>query len=471
MKPFMDEEFLLQSEAAKTLYHRYAEKMPIIDYHCHVNPADIALDKRYSSVSDVWLGGDHYKWRLIRANGTPECEITGAREKDPALLFRRFAEALPRAVGNPVYHWTHLELKRYFGISEPLTASNWESVYSRCNAKLQEAGMSVRGLIDQSNVKVIGTTDDPVDDLAWHKKIKEDASCKVKVVPSFRPDKAINLEKPDFAAYITRLSEVSGVAVKDYASLCDALANRIDFFDDMGCRASDHALESCVYEEASPAELDVILKKALSGEKVTVLEGKQYRTAVLVRLGAEYAKRGWVMQIHFGCMRDNNSRLFKTLGPDTGFDSLNGNGQPEKLSPFLDRMQREEALPRMVLYSLNPADSEVIACIAACFMADAECPGKIQLGAAWWFSDTKSGMEKQLLDYANSTLLGNFIGMLTDSRSFLSYTRHEYFRRILCNFIGNLIENGEYPADFEAAGKMVEDICYNNTARFFGFEA
>lgn len=470
MVPFMNEDFLLKTETAKRLYHEHAKKMPIIDYHCHINPADIAKDLRYTSISDLMLGADHYKWRLIRANGTPESGITGARGSDPLLLFKNFAAALPKAAGNPVYHWTYLELKRYFGIEKQLTSDTAEEIYDICNKKLAEPNMSARGLIDQSNVKIICTTDDPIDSLEYHEQIADDKSCKVKVLPAFRPDKAMNIGDSEFAGYIAKLSEVSGVSINDFASLCKALDNRVDFFNTMGCRASDHALTGCIYAEASIAELDAILQSALKGNHVTALQAEQYLTALLVHLGKKYHELGWVMQIHFGCMRNNNSRMFKMIGADTGFDAMNGQGNPHNLSYMLDAMDKTGQLPRMVLYSLNPADSEIIATLAACFMAEAGCGGKIQLGSAWWFNDSKSGMEKQLLDYANSTLLGNFVGMLTDSRSFLSYTRHEYFRRILCNFLGQLVEDGEYIADFEILGQMVEDICYNNTLRFFGFE-
>ncbi len=467
---FMNEDFLLKSDAAKKLYHEYAAKMPIIDYHCHINPADIADDKRYNTISEVWLGGDHYKWRLIRAGGVPESGITGARESDPYLLFQNFAAVLPKAVGNPVYHWTYLELKRYFGVEKQLNADTAEEIYAFCNKKLAEPNMSVRGLIEQSNVKLICTTDDPIDDLRYHKQIAADPSVKVKVLPAFRPDKSMNIDAPGFSDYISKLSEVSGVKITGFASLCAALNQRLGYFNKMGCRASDHALAGCVYEAATEAELDAILRAALGGDIISSLAANQFRSAVLLYLGRRYSALNWVMQIHFGCMRNLNSNMFDRLGPDTGFDAMNGEGAPQNLARFMDALDKTGELPKMVLYSLNPADSEIIASIAGCFMANANCPGKIQLGAAWWFNDSKSLMEKQLLDYANSTLLGNFVGMLTDSRSFLSYTRHEYFRRILCNFLGRLVEDGEYPDDFDTLGLLVEDICYNNTARFFGFD-
>jgi glucuronate isomerase len=467
---FLTEDFLLRSQAAKQLYHDYAKTMPIIDYHCHVSPAEIAADKRYDTISDVWLYGDHYKWRLMRAGGIPEREITGARGRDPFALFQSFASVLPKAAGNPVYHWTYLELKRYFGVEEPLNPATAADLYERLNKKLAQPEMSVRGLITQSNVKLLCTTDDPVDDLRYHKQLAQDTIFTVKVLPTFRPDKAVNLDAPGFAAYIATLSQVSGVTVNDFASLCAALGNRIEYFHQMGCRASDHALAGCVYAPATAKELDSILRAALSGAPITAADAEKYRTAVLLALGRRYAALGWVMQIHFGCMRNLSGRQFCILGPDTGYDAMNGDGKPQNLAPFLNALDQTNELPRMVLYSLNPTDSESIATIAGCFMTDAGCPGKIQLGAAWWFLDSKSGMEKQLRDYANSTLLGNFVGMLTDSRSFLSYTRHEYFRRILCNFLGELVEQGEYPSDFETLGRMVQDISYNNTARFFGFE-
>ena len=469
MTPFMNEDFLLKNDAARVLYHEHAKVMPIIDYHCHVNPADIAMDKRYSSISDVWLGGDHYKWRLIRAGGMPESGVTGARITDPFLLFSNFAAVLPKAVGNPVYHWTYLELKRYFGIEKQLTPETAAEIYDACNSKLAEPCMSARGLIERSNVKLICTTDDPIDNLIYHKQIAEDASCKVKVLPSFRPDKVMNIDSAGFAEYIAKLSDISGVRITGFDSLCKALDKRLDHFSVMGCRTSDHALEGCIYAPAATAELNMIFGAGMSSESIAAHEAAQYRTAILLHLGRRYHELGWVMQLHFGCMRNNNTRMFAHTGPDTGFDSMNGQGGLRNLSYFLNALDKTGQLPRMVLYSLNPADSEIIASIAGCFMAGAECPGKLQLGAPWWFNDTKSGMEKQLLDYANSTLLANFVGMLTDSRSFLSYTRHEYFRRILCNFLGRLVEDGEY-ADFDALCRIVEDISYNNTLRFFRFD-
>ena len=469
MKAFMDKDFLLETDTAKTLYHNHAEKMPIIDYHCHINPAEIAEDKRYSTITEVWLGGDHYKWRNMRCNGVPECDITGSKDTNPYKTFERWAETLPKAIGNPLYHWTYLELKKYFGITEPLNPKSCKKIYDACNARLQDADMSVRGIIEQSNVKVICTTDDPADDLRYHKQIAADATCKVQVLPAFRPDKALNVHKADFAAYVEKLSAVCGYAIKTVADMKKALADRIDFFHEMGCRASDHALDYCMYVPATQAELDAIMAKGLAGEAVSAAELDAYKTDLLLSLAKKYHDLNWVMQLHFGCIRDNNTKWFNKLGPDTGFDAVSNAHGVDDLGKLLNAMASTDTLPRTVLYSLNQYDNEAIATLAGCFQVDGECASKVQLGSAWWFNDTKTGMEKQLTDLANLGSLGNFIGMLTDSRSFLSYTRHEYFRRILCNWIGNLVENGEYHADMETLGQIVEDISYNNTVKFFGF--
>ena len=470
MKPFMDADFLLQTETAKTLYHNYAENAPIIDYHCHVNPAEIAADRVYDNITQVWLGGDHYKWRAMRCNGVPEQDITGSKDTDPYTTFLRWAETLPKAIGNPLYHWTYLELKKYFGITEQLTAKTAEKLYQTCNEKLKQPGMSVRGLIDQSDVRLICTTDDPVDDLAYHDQIKADSTCKVKVLPALRPDKVMNIDKAGFAEYMAKLAQVAGKQIKTFADLETVLADRIDYFHAHGCLASDHALDYCICEPATAQELDNILAAALAGENVCEQDANRFKTAVLLSVAKKYAALGWVMQIHFGCIRNNSTKLFEKLGPDTGFDAIGNSRGAEKLAQLLDTMQAGGYLPKMVLYSLNQYDNEIIATIAGCFQADGECASKIQLGSAWWFNDTKTGMEKQMTDLANLGTLGNFIGMLTDSRSFLSYTRHDYFRRILCNLLGNWVENGEYHNDIETLGQMVKDISYNNTVRFFGFD-
>ena len=470
MKNFMDEDFLLKTETAKRLYHEHAEKMPVIDYHCHINPQEISEDKRYENITQVWLGADHYKWRAMRCNGVQEADITGSKDTQPYRTFEKWAETLPRAIGNPLYHWTYLELKKYFGVTEQLNASNAADMYERCNKKLAEPGMSVRGLIDQSNVKLICTTDDPIDSLEWHAKIKADPTCKVKVLPAFRPDKAVNIEKDGFADYIKKLGEAAGVEIAAFADVAAALDNRIDYFNTMGCRASDHGLDYAMFQSMSEGELDMVLAKALRGERVTQVEADGYKTAVLVHISKKYKQYGWVMQIHYSCLRNNNTEMFKKLGPDTGFDAISNARGADALAGLLDAMNTQGSLPKMVLYSLNQYDNEALAALAGCFDANSACPSQIQLGSAWWFNDTKTGMEKQLTDLANLGVLGNFIGMLTDSRSFLSYTRHEYFRRILCNWIGELVENGEYHADMATLGQLVEDISYNNTVRFFGFD-
>ncbi len=469
MKPFLNEDFLLESETAKYLYHNHASKMPIIDYHCHINPEEIANDRRYDNITQVWLGGDHYKWRAMRCNGVAEKDITGSKDTDPYNTFEKWASTLPQAIGNPLYHWTYLELKKYFGITKQLNSKTSKEIFDECNKRLKDEDMSVRGLIKQSNVKVIGTTDDPIDDLKWHKQIANDSTCEVKVVPSYRPDKAMNIDKDGFVDYINKLGEIVGKQLNTVEDVCEALNTRIDYFNDHGSCISDHALDYCIYEERTPQELNAIFKKAMEGNSVTQSEAEAYKTAILVSLAKKYRQLSWVMQIHFGCIRNNNTKMYNQLGPDTGFDAVSNEHGADALAKMLDAFNNN-GIPKMVLYSLNQYDNEAIATIAGCFQADAQCPGQIQLGSAWWFNDTKTGMEKQLTDLANLGVLGNFVGMLTDSRSFLSYTRHEYFRRILCNWVGKLAENGEYYNDLETMGKIVEDISYYNTLKFFGFD-
>ncbi len=468
MKKFMDKEFLLETETARKLFHEHAAKMPIIDYHCHINPQEIAENRVFKNITEVWLGGDHYKWRLIRSNGIEEKYITG-KESSDREKFQKFAEALPRAIGNPLYHWTHLELQRYFGCTKPLSGDTAEEIWNLCNEKLQQPDMSVQGIIKQSNVKVICTTDDPADDLKWHKKIQADGNCPAKVLPAMRPDAAMRIEKPDWAAYMKRLGEVAGIEIETMQDIRDALKRRINFFASMGCRASDHALEYVFCNEAEEYQLDDIVGRILNGKgKPSKDEIEKYKTALLLFLGEQYAERGWAMQIHYSALRDNNSKEYMVQGPDTGFDCIGSYSCGEGIVALLDALNKEGKLPKMILYSLNPTDNAMIGTILGSFQGP-EIPGKIQQGAAWWFNDTKTGMIEQLTNVANLSVLGNVLGMLTDSRSFLSYTRHEYYRRILCNWIGKLVENGEYPDDMEYLGKLVEDICYNNAARYFGF--
>ena len=466
MKQFMDKDFLLSNETAKVLYHDYAAKMPILDYHCHINPQEIWEDRKFENITQVWLGGDHYKWRVMRSNGVDEYYITGGasdREK-----FQKFAEALPKAIGNPMYHWCHLELQRYFGYYGVLNGETAEEVWNLANEKLQnDPTMTVRGLVKQSNVYMVGTTDDPVDTLEWHAKIAADDTIDTKVCPSFRPDKAVNIHKETFVPYIKELEKVVGYEFHCIKCVKKALSERIAHFNAHGCRASDHGLDYIPYVEATDEELTAIFKKAMAGEKVTKTEADAYMTALLLHCAREYAKYGWAMQLHFSCLRNNNARMYAKLGPDTGFDAIAITDSGEALTKLMSRLDGEGKLPKTILYSLNPGDNAQLGTFLGCFQGT-EVPGKIQHGSGWWFNDTKTGMIEQMTSLANLGLLGNFIGMLTDSRSFLSYTRHEYFRRIMCNLIGGWVENGEYPADMAALGQMVQDIASNNAKRYFG---
>ena len=464
MKAFMDKDFLLSTETSKKLFHEYAETMPIVDYHCHINPQEIAEDRKFENITQVWLGGDHYKWRQMRSNGVDEYYITGGasdREK-----FQKWAETLGKAIGNPLYHWSHLELQRYFGYTGHLCGETAEEVWNLCNTKLQEDGMSVRNLIRQSNVKLICTTDDPVDSLEWHKKLAEDDTFEVQVLPAWRPDKAMNLEKPEYADYMKTLSEVSEIEVKDFATMKEAILNRMDFFASRGCSVSDHALEYVMYAPATEEEVDAIFKKALAGESITRDEEMKFKMAFMQFVARAYHKRNWVMQIHYGCKRDNNALMYAKLGPDTGFDCINNYAPSAQTADFLNSLIATDELPKTILYSLNPCDNEAIGTILGCFQGT-EAAGKIQQGSAWWFNDHKYGMESQLATLSSIGMLSTFIGMLTDSRSFLSFPRHEYFRRILCNQIGNWVENGEYPANLEFLKEMVENISYNNAVSYF----
>lgn len=462
MKEFLDKDFILDNDTAKTLYHDYAEKMPIFDFHCHLSCREIYEDKKFRSITEVWLGGDHYKWRLMRELGVDESYITG--DKSDVEKFRKYAEVIPYTIGNPIYHWTHLELRRFFGIYDILSPETADKIYVKANEKLKT--LTARKLIEMSNVKKIFTTEDPIDDLKWHKLLKEDSTFKTEVMTAFRPDKAINIELDWFRSYIESLGEAAGVKIDGIKTLCEALKNRIDYFDSVGCVCSDHALDVVMYEDATEAEVDQILKKALSGERLSRTEVEKYKGYVLIFLGKQYHAHKWVQQYHIGALRNNSTRYMKTLGPDCGFDSIEDQPFAKKLGKILDNLDINDQLPKTILYCLNPRDNEVIATMMNCFQQGG-ITGKIQFGSAWWFNDQKDGMSRQMESLMQVGLISKFVGMLTDSRSFLSYTRHEYFRRILCNKLGTLIENGEYPNNVEFVGKIVEDICYNNAVKYF----
>ncbi|MGP7737374.1 glucuronate isomerase [Klebsiella pneumoniae] len=452
MTSFMTEDFLLDTEFARRLYHDYAKDQPIFDYHCHLPPQQVAENYRFKNLYDIWLKGDHYKWRAMRTNGVPERLCTGDasdREK-----FDAWAATVPHTIGNPLYHWTHLELRRPFGITgKLLSPSTADEIWDQCNDLLAQDAFSARGIMKQMNVKMVGTTDDPIDSLEHHAAVAKDNSFDIKVLPSWRPDKAFNIELATFNDYMAKLGEVSDTDIRRFADLQSALTKRLDHFAAHGCKVSDHALDVVLFAEATDAELDDILARRLAGETLSEHEVAQFKTAVLVFLGAEYARRGWVQQYHIGALRNNNLRQFKLLGPDVGFDSINDRPMAEELSKLLSKQNEENLLPKTILYCLNPRDNEVLGTMIGNFQGEG-MPGKMQFGSGWWFNDQKDGMERQMTQLAQLGLLSRFVGMLTDSRSFLSYTRHEYFRRILCQMIGRWVAAGEAPADI-APGEHV----------------
>lgn len=464
MIKFMDTDFLLNTKTASLLYHEYAQDMPIIDYHCHISPMEIAEDRKFHNITQVWLGGDHYKWRQMRSNGVDEAYITG--NATDRQKFQKWAETLPKAIGNPLYHWSHLELARYFGYEGVLNKDTAEKVWTLCNDKLKNSDMSVRNIMRRSNVKVVCTTDDPIDDLKWHKIIRDDATFDIQVLPSWRPDKALSIDAPTFKSYIEKLSEVSGVEVWSFESWKAALVKRLDFFVSMGCKVTDHGLLFVPYRPVNDKKADAILQKALTSQKITQEEALQFMTTGMLFLGKEYAKRKLVMQLHFGATRNNNQRMFQLLGPDTGFDAIYNRVPIDELTAFMSALDEKGSLPKTILYSLNPNDNAAIGSLIGCFQ-NSDAVGKIQHGAAWWFNDHKYGMIDQMQSFASQGLLGNFIGMLTDSRSFLSYTRHEYFRRILCQMIGEMVESGEYPMETGELKKIVQGISYYNAKNYF----
>ena len=467
MKKFMGEDFLLTNDTAKTLFNDYAKNTPILDYHCHINPREIAQDIKFENITQLWLKGDHYKWRYMRSCGVEEYYITG--NATDYEKFIKWAECLGKAIGNPLYHWSHLELQRYFDYFGSLNAKTANEVWEHCNKILSNDFMTVRNIIKKSGVTLICTTDDPIDSLEWHIIIAEDSSFDVQVLPAWRPDKAMNIEKPEFLEYLSKLSDVSDVNIDSFDSLKEALMKRMDYFSSKGCCVSDHALEYVMYVPASAEEIENIMKKRLEGAMVTREEELKFKTAFMLFCGSGYHKRDWAMQLHYGCKRDNNSNMYLKIGPDTGYDCINNYSPSAQLADFMNALESNERLPRTILYSLNPCDNEAIVTIAGCFQ-DSSAVGKIQQGSAWWFNDHKKGMREHMISLANQGNLSGFIGMLTDSRSFLSYTRHEYFRRILCDFLGDLVENGEFPQDYEILGEIVKDISYYNAVKYFKFK-
>ena len=463
MKNFMDSDFLLQTDTAKMLYHDAAETMPIFDYHNHLNQKAILEDSQMDNLTQVWLGGDHYKWRAMRAMGVPEELITGnGSDYDKFLAWARTIE---NSIGNPLYHWTHLELQRYFGITAPLSEATAKQIWDSANEQMRSKEFSVRNLILRQNVKYMCTTDDPADDLEAHKALKnENFGCTV--LPTFRPEKAMAIEKPGYADYIAKLSEVSGVDIKNVDDLMKALEKRMDYFISVGCVVTDHSLEGCFYQPATVEDVDRVMKKRLEGEELTAAECGMYKGYVMIALGKMYARKNIVMQLHIGALRNNSSRQLAAIGVDSGFDSMDDIKYASYLSTMLNEMDKENLLPKTVLYSLNPNDNEMLASMAGNFQGGG-IRGKMQFGTAWWFNDHKPGMEAQLTVLSSIGLLSPFIGMLTDSRSFLSFPRHEYFRRILCNVVGNWVENGEYPNHPDFLKETINNISYNNAYNYF----
>ncbi len=461
---FIDNDFMLYNETAKKLFHEYAKDEPIYDFHCHLSPKEIYENKNFEDISDVWLGGDHYKWRAMRSLGVPEEEITG-KDADKLNKFVKWAETIQYAIGNPLYHWTHLELQRYFGIYEPLTKDNAVEIHDKINAMLSKPEFKVRELIKRSNVAAINTTDDPADSLEYHKLIAQDEK-DFKVYPAWRPDKALNIDAPTYADYIKQLGDTENTEIKCFADLKEVLLKRMDLFDSLGCRASDHAFTYVPCRKGTEVEIDTAIKAALTGDELTVEQIEIYKTALMLFLGTEYTKRGWAMELHINIKRDNNTKMFEKMGPDTGFDCIADWSSCEGLTNLLDLLEYNDALPKTILFAGNPADNQVFGTILGCFQGS-EAASKIQFGTAWWFNDNRDGMEAQIKALGNLGVLGKFIGMLTDSRSFLSYPRHEYFRRILCNILGEWVEKGEYADDIEFVGKLVKDICYGNAAAYF----
>jgi len=465
MQPFMDHNFLLSTDTARALYHDAAKSMPIIDYHCHLSPREIARNIKFDSITHLMLGGDHYKWRAMLSWGVEEHLIRG--DGDPKEKFIAYADALSHAIGNPLYHWTHLELQRVFGIDEPLTKENAGRIFDQAGEMLKGDDFRAQALIDRFNVDYLCTTDDPVDDLSFHQAIAAEGAMKARVLPAFRPDRALHIERAGFVEYIQQLSRAAGMEIRSTADVLTALERRVEYFHACGARISDHGLDTVPWGEPSFKQADKAFRAAMAGEGMKQKHIESYRTVILAGLGAMYAQRGWVQQYHIGAMRNNNTAMFRRYGPDVGFDSIADRPIAHSLSRLMDLQDSQGQLPKTILYTLNPAANAAIGTMLGNFQQGG-VKGKIQMGSAWWFLDQRDGMEEQLRTLSTLGVLGTFVGMLTDSRSFISYPRHEYFRRILCNLIGQWVENGEYPNDLEFLKGLVRDISYNNAKEYFG---
>ena len=468
VKKFLDRDFLLHNETAKVLYHEYAAKMPIIDFHNHLSAQEIYENKQFSDLTEIWLGGDHYKWRVLRTLGVPENLVTGSASAEEK--FNAWAKCVPYLIGNPLFHWTHLELQRYFGIDELLSEKTALEIFLKCNEMLQKEEFCARGLLKMQNVQAMCTTDDPVDDLKFHQLIAEDKAINLQVLPSFRPDKAVNIELSWWSDWVDTLAKVVGHKIEKLEDLEKALECRMDFFVSVGCKVSDNGIDVFSYvTDVTEDEAALIFAKGRAGKSITAVEVEKYKAYMMLFLGRAYHKCGWVMQLHIGALRNNNTRKLNELGPDTGYDAVNNAFDVAKLAKFLNDLDGTDQLPKTIIYNLNPANNHNIVTLMQCFQ-DGITPGKLQFGSGWWFMDQKDGMINQMRDLAANGVLSKFIGMLTDSRSFLSFPRHEYFRRILCGLLGEYVESGEYPADIEFLGSVVQDISYNNAKEYFGFD-
>ena len=467
MKNFLDEHFLLNTKTAQTLYHQYAKDMPVIDYHCHLLPAQIASDHQFQNITEAWLYGDHYKWRAMRTNGVDESYATGA--KSDLEKFQQWAATVPYTLRNPLYHWTHLELQRYFGITDVLSPKNANEVFEKASALLQTPAFSVRNLLRKMNVALVCTTDDPLDDLAFHHQMKNEGF-EIPILPAFRPDNAMNVTDPEnFNKYIQKLQTVTGISIASFDDYLYALQSRHDYFAEAGCSVSDHGLEEIYAEDFTGSEIDAIFNKIHGGKSLNEIEQRKFKSAMLIHFAEWDHEKSWVQQFHLGALRNNNARMLNQLGPDTGWDSIGDFSQGKALAKFLGKLDTENKLAKTIIYNLNPADNELMATMVGNFN-DGSVAGKVQYGSAWWFLDQKDGMVKQMNALSNMGLLSKFVGMLTDSRSFLSFPRHEYFRRILCNLFGEEIENGEMPNDIEWVGNIIQDICYRNARNYFNWQ-